>query len=43
MSRIDSAIARFTLALERLEGAAKRTAAHSASPFDDGLAANLTR
>jgi hypothetical protein len=41
MSRIDSAIARFTLALERLEGAAKRTAAYSASPLDAGLAGEL--
>jgi len=41
MSRLDSAIARFTSALERLEGAAKRTTGHSMSPFDDGLASEL--
>ena len=41
MSRIDSAIARFTSALERLEGAAKRSTGRSSSPFDDGLAQEL--
>lgn len=41
MSRLDSAIARFTAALERLEGAAKRKTAQAASPFDDSLASEL--
>ena len=41
MSRLDSAIARFTAALERLEGAAKRKTASALSPFDDGLANEL--
>ena len=41
MSRLDSAIARFTTALERLEGAAKRKSAHAMSPFDDGLTNEL--
>ena len=41
MSRLDSAIARFTSALERLESVAKRTTGTSMSPFDDGLASEL--
>ncbi len=41
MSRLDSAIKRFTAALERLEAAAKRTNAHAPSPFDDGIASEL--
>jgi predicted nucleic acid-binding Zn-ribbon protein len=41
MSRLDSAIQRFTSALERLESAAKQGKRHVMSPFDDGLAKEL--
>jgi hypothetical protein len=41
MSRLDSAIAKFTAALERLEKAAKRGNGHSMSPFDDRLVGEL--
>ena len=41
MSRLDSAITRFTAALERLETVAKRAGGHSLSPFDDGLTREL--
>lgn len=41
MSRLDSAIARFTQALERLEAAVKRGNGHALSPFDEGLAKEL--
>lgn len=41
MSRLDSAIQRFTAALARLETAARRSNGHAASPFDDGLSQQL--
>jgi predicted nucleic acid-binding Zn-ribbon protein len=41
MTRLDSAIHRFTAALERLEAAVRRGNGHTMSPFDDGLAREL--
>jgi hypothetical protein len=41
MKRLDSAIQRFTSALERLEAAARRGNGHTMSPFDDALAGEL--
>lgn len=41
MTRLDSAIHRFTTALERLEAAVRRGNGHAMSPFDDGLAREL--
>lgn len=41
MKRLDSAIQRFTAALERLEAAARRGTGHSMSPFDDGITGEL--
>lgn len=41
MKRLDSAIQRFTAALERLEAAARRGNGHPMSPFDDGIAGEL--
>lgn len=41
MTRLDSAIRRFTEALERLEAAARRSNGHALSPFDDQITSEL--
>ena len=41
MSRLDSAIRRFTAALERLEAAARRTNGHAPSPIDETISREL--
>lgn len=41
MKRLDSAIQRFTAALERLEAAARRGNGHALSPFDDQITSEL--
>jgi hypothetical protein len=41
MKRLDSAIQRFTAALEKLEAAARRGQGHAMTPFDDTLSREL--